>query len=57
MGDGLRLGDMLANNEVGTLQPIPELPPAAGRGGVPLHCGGPGGRQIPVNVASLGVTA
>ena len=47
---------MLANNELGTLQPVAELARTAHSRGIPFHCDAvqaPG--RVPLNVAALGV--
>lgn len=47
---------MLANNEVGTLQPIADLAALCRARGVPMHCDAAQAvGKVPVNVASLGV--
>lgn len=47
---------MLANNEIGTLQPIPEIAEICHQRDVPLHCDATQGvGKIPVNVEKLGM--
>jgi cysteine desulfurase len=54
--DTLLVSVMLANNEVGVIQPIREIADACLRRGVPLHCDATQGvAKIPVDVKQLGV--
>jgi cysteine desulfurase len=47
---------MLANNEIGVIQPIKEIAAICGERGVPLHCDATQGvGKIPVDVVQLGV--
>ncbi|MBZ5632341.1 MAG: cysteine desulfurase [Acidobacteriia bacterium] len=47
---------MHANNEVGTIQPIPEIARIAAEAGIALHCDGvQAAGKIPVNAGKLGV--
>jgi cysteine desulfurase len=47
---------MLANNEIGVIQPLAEIAAICKRGGVPLHCDATQAvGKIPVDVAALGV--
>ncbi len=49
---------MAANNEIGTLQPIPELARAAAEVGVPFHVDAVQALgQVPIDFSSLGATA
>ena len=54
--DTLLVSVMLANNEIGVLQPIREIAAICGEAGVPLHCDATQAvGKVPVNVAELGV--
>jgi cysteine desulfurase len=55
-GDTLLVSVMLANNEIGVIQPIREIAAICGECGVPLHCDATQAvGKIPVDVAALGV--
>src|SRR5262245_49288895 len=54
--DTLLVSVMLANNEIGIIQPIAEIAAICRRRGVPLHCDATQAvGKIPVSVADLGV--
>ena len=59
LGDDVAVATaMWANNEVGTIQPIPELAALAGAAGVPFHTDAiQAVGQVPVDFAASGVTA
>ena len=53
--DTVLCGCMLANNEIGTIQPIKEIADAVHRKGIPMFCDAVQGMgQIPVSVSVLG---